>query len=71
MNEVLYQCPRCKSGPRPKGEWASRYGVMTCGVCLQSGYVILPEIAPHVPELSSGNVRHPDPRRDREPSGSS
>jgi hypothetical protein len=42
--EPLYQCPRCKSGPRPKGEWATRYGIMTCGVCLsRGGYVIMPE----------------------------
>lgn len=40
--ETLYRCPRCYSGPRPRDEWASRYGVMTCGSCLSQGWVIMP-----------------------------
>lgn len=43
MAETTYKCPRCHSGPRPRDQWASRYGIMTCGVCLNLGYVILPE----------------------------
>lgn len=45
-DEKLYQCPQCKSGPRPRDQWASRYGIMTCGVCLNKGFVILPEEVP-------------------------
>ncbi len=42
--ETLYQCPRCNSGPRPREEWSTRYGIMTCGICLPHGYVIMPEV---------------------------
>lgn len=44
--ENVYQCPRCKSGPRPRDQWATRYGIMTCGICLNQGFVILPEEVP-------------------------
>ena len=38
----MWQCPRCKA-KHPKDEWASRYGIATCGRCLHEGFVILPE----------------------------
>lgn len=52
MDEKVYQCPRCRSGPRPRGQWATRYGIMTCGVCLNLGYVIIPEEVDGVADLT-------------------
>jgi hypothetical protein len=46
---TLYRCPRCKGTPRPKSEWATRYGIITCGTCLQQGCVILPDALPSGP----------------------
>lgn len=41
-NEMLF-CPRCYHEAK-RSEWATRYGILTCGSCLnKGGYVILPQ----------------------------
>ena len=52
LHDPVYQCPRCKSGPRPRDQWASRYGIMTCGICLNQGFVIMPEKVPGITEFN-------------------
>jgi hypothetical protein len=52
LDEPVYQCPLCKSGPRQKGQWATRSGIMTCGICLNQGFVIMPERVEGVTEFN-------------------
>lgn len=52
LAEKMYQCPQCGSGPRPREQWSTRYGIMTCGICLNLGYVILPEETSEQPEFN-------------------
>jgi hypothetical protein len=49
--EPQYRCPRCRSGPRPKDQWSTRYGIMTCGTCLNLGYIIMPERTDDQPDV--------------------
>lgn len=62
-DEPVYRCPNCKSGPRPKGEWATRYGIMTCGTCLHQGIVIMPEQVAGDPEAEAAErlMNEPNP----------